>query len=511
MAWDDVLFGVLTGGLYNVGKAAYKAGEAAEDAGEAAEQAGVSLAIIGSTVESVGKQLVSLLAETEELITINRLTPRHESDLWEEEKKRLDDLKILKAKLENDLSSLGVSEPSGFSFNFGDFFNNLSEMVEKLQLIGKLVAVNNEIHEILYQEPGVISNGIYNANEVLERFNTIEQPKIEDILDSLDDNLEVTEETIREIKKLFVTKNKIPVLESALTKEQKGRLDILEIDDRYLRNLIGRKNIVSSQLIGVMEKMPAREFEITDKTIKVAGVDSGLFGHVKSTIEKTTGNVSDVRNASKKVIEESGASREKISRDIKIDKSFDSRVNISGSKARIEKRDIKALSGISLALATRPKYSITGIQPQGAKISAALNTKFDGYQRNYAFSKAQLAFYDREILKNARRIDKIKFKWEDEPGVIPKTLDEIKEILERVKKEEQPRIEKVLDTLNGNLEESKEALSRVNDSLESTQGALSFVNKHSGTIKIAAGIFAGVIVLDLVLVFFVLLRMALGL
>lgn len=511
MAWDDIVFGVLTGGLYNVGKAAYKAGEAVEDAGEAAEQAGMSLAIVGSTVESVGKQLVSLLAETEELITINRLTPRHESDLWEEEKQRLDDLKILKAKLENDLSSLGVSEPSGFSFDMGDFFNNLSGMVEKLQLIGKLVAVNNEIHDILYQEPGVISNGIYNANEVLERFNTIEQPKIEDILDSLDDNLEVTEETIREIKKLFVTKKKIPVLESALTMEQKGRLDILEIDDRNLRNLIGRKNVISNQLIGVMEKMPARDFEITDKTIKVTGVESGYVGHVKGTIENAIGNISDVRKVDTKVVDKSGASRKKINRDIKVDKSYDSKVNISGSKARMDKQDIKALSEMSLAFATRPKQSLSGIQPQGAKISAVLNTKFDGYQRNYAFSKAQAAFYEREILKNARRINKIKFKSEDEPGVIPKTLDEIKEILERVRTEEQPRIEKVLDTLNGNLEESKEALSRVNDSLESTQGALSFVNKHSGTIKIAVGVFAGVIVLDLVLAFFVLLRMALGL
>ena len=504
MAWDDVLFGVLTGGLYNVGKAAYKAGEAAEDAGDAAEQAGMSLAIIGSTVESVGKQLESLLKETEELIAINRLTPRHESDLWEEEKDRLDDLKDRKSKLESKLSSLGVSEPSGSSFDFGDFFKDPSGFFKKIQLISKLAAVNSEIHEILYQEPGVISNGIYNANEVLERFNTIEQPKIEDILDSLDDNLEVMEETIREIKKLFVTKKKIPVLESALSKDLKDRLDKLELDGRYFRDLIERKSMVSGKLIDVMEKIPQREFEITDKTIKSAGVTSGI-SHVMGRIENNPGNIREERDTIRKSLESDSV------RKLNIDKSFESRTNISGSKLRIDKDDISALSSISLALARKPKYSITGIQPQGAKISAALNTKFDGYQRNYAFSRAQLAFYERELLKNARRIDKIKFKWEDEPGVIPKTLDEIKSILERVRSEEQPRIEKVLDTLNGNLEESKEALSRVNDSIESTQGMFTFFNKHSGTIKIAVGIFAGVIVLDLVLAFFVLLRMALGL
>jgi len=76
MAWDDWVFGVLTGGLYNVGKAAYQAGGAAEQAGNAAEQAGTALAVIGTTAEEVGKQLTSLLKEPRELITIKRAVPR---------------------------------------------------------------------------------------------------------------------------------------------------------------------------------------------------------------------------------------------------------------------------------------------------------------------------------------------------------------------------------------------------------------------------------------------------
>jgi len=58
-------------------------------------------------VEEVGRQLTSLLKETEELITIKRLSPRDESELWEEEKKRLDDLRKIKADLEKQLSDLG--------------------------------------------------------------------------------------------------------------------------------------------------------------------------------------------------------------------------------------------------------------------------------------------------------------------------------------------------------------------------------------------------------------------
>src|SRR5665647_1218053 len=56
-----------------------------------------------------------------------------------------------------------------------------------------------------------------NANAVLARFKTIEQPKIEDIMDSVDGNLEESKEVLEQVNKLFATKKKIP-------------LDITEID-----------------------------------------------------------------------------------------------------------------------------------------------------------------------------------------------------------------------------------------------------------------------------------------
>ena len=47
----------------------------------------------------------------------------------------------------------------------------------------------------------------------------------------------------------------------------------------------------------------------------------------------------------------------------------------------------------------------------------------------------------------------------------------------------------VLDTLNGNLVESKETLTKINDSLDSEQGALSFFSKNSKMIKLGLGVF----------------------
>lgn len=522
-SWDDYLFGALTGGLYNVGKAAYKAGEAAEDAGNAAEQAGVALATIGGTIETVGEQLTSLLKEAEELITIKRLTPRDESDLWEDEKERLDDLKEEKTRLENELASLGVSDTGSFSFNFWDMISDLQNVMKQFRLMSRLVVVNNEIHEILYQEPGVVTNAIYNFNEVLERFNTIEQPKIEDILDSVDDNLEVTEETIKEIKKLFVTKRKVPLLDTEISKVHKDKLEMLELDVKYYQGLIGRKDVISSQLMNVMENIPAKEYEITDKWIKIAGAGNPVVGRLDHNVIKGM-DLDIVKNMDKLNVDTSRIESEKpvhdvsgtnvrnrsIRSDIKINKE-EYRANISKPVAGTEKRNIEALSQLNFAIAKKSKYSLGAIQPHGAMISAVFNTKFDGYQRNYANFRAQTAFYHRELFKIDRKFDLLKYRWEEEPGVIPQTLDELKGVLEQFRNEEQPRIDTVLDTLNENLEETKSVISKIDDTLGFVPDVVSSFNKYSKLIKIGLAVFVGVVFLDFVVAFFVLLRMALGL
>ena len=59
-------------------------------------------------------------------------------------------------------------------------------------------------------------------------------------------------------------------------------------------------------------------------------------------------------------------------------------------------------------------------------------------------------------------IDKIKYAYVDEPGVIPRTLANIENIVARVNTEEQPRIEKIMDSVNGNLVESQGILNKIN-------------------------------------------------
>jgi hypothetical protein len=124
------------------------------------------------------------------------------------------------------------------------------------------------------------------------------------------------------------------------------------------------------------------------------------------------------------------------------------------------------------------KFTGANMQPHGARISASLATKFDGYQRNY--------------------------------GLIPQTLDEVNEILENVRTEQQPRIDKVLDNINNNLEESRSTLAKANDTMETIQTALSILDFDTKYIKYGAMAIGGLVVLNLFVGLIVLTRAALG-
>ncbi|MFY1111536.1 MAG: hypothetical protein AB3K77_07655 [Methanosarcinaceae archaeon] len=603
MGLKDVVFGVATCGLYNIGKAAYQGGNAAEDMGKAAEQAGTAIAVIGSTIEALGEQLSSLLEETEELITIKRMSPRDEDELWDEEKERLADLREEKEKIEAKLKELGVDNPDKVDFDFWDMLTDWSNMFETFQLLARLTAVNSEIAGILYQEPGVLTEGIYCAKEVLERFNTLEQPKIEDILDSLDDNLEVSEEVMQEVKKLFVTKKKVPIPEIELSPDVKDKLGKLELDKKYYEGLLGRKEKLALQFAGAMEKLPEKKFEISGSGIKI--VEAGLqipgiegipeiegipdIKEIPGTIEipgivKDPEKFSDIIG-SLKVSELSGKSPDEVVNAAKLLKETAS-MKLASSEAGVKKAEVKdekvkepavreaevekerttspempnpeeepelrntvvepAFAGIKPEILEGLKFSLAGMgnapvgirQPQAARISASMNTKFDGFQKNYEFLKAQTTFYERQLLKLDRRFELLNYRWEDEPGIIPQTLDEVHDVLERLHTEEQPRIDAVLDTLNANLEgskeaistlkenleeskdvlstlkenleESKEAISKVNASLDSMQGGLSFFEKNSGMLRTGALVLGGLVVLNLFFGLIVLFRAALG-
>ncbi|SES69289.1 hypothetical protein SAMN04488587_0622 [Methanococcoides vulcani] len=587
MGWFDVVAGVCTGGLYTAGKAIYQAGNAAESAGNAAEEAGLALAVIGSTIEAVGEQLESTLKEAEELLTIRRMTPRDEDDLWDEEKDRLNALRQEETRLKNKLAEMGVEDVTDFSFDFWDMLSNMQDVIKKFQIMARLASVRKEIHDIFYQEPGVLANGIYNAKEALERFNTIEQPMIEDILDSLDDNLEVSEEVLKEIKKLFVTKRKVPVSIADLSPSVQGQLEMIRKDKQYYEGLIARKDTVTSQLANVIELFPEKKFDINMGSISIAGANIHAGDIVKegpyvediaterphrddfvregtraediarervhaedireeethrTDIERANTAIRHERITDNGFIEEEEPHRaeiertgtairhekitddhfirraertsgtdidREISRDMAVEER-EMRTAAATYTPEIAKPSMEAISKMKMAVAKGPKYSMMSMQPHGAIISASLSTKFDGYQRNYDLLKAQKTFYYRQSLKLERKYELLSNKWVEEPGIIPKTLDELHGVLKNVRTEEQPRIDQLLDNLNANLTESQETLSKANDTMDSIQNALSILDMDTGKIKMGAMVIGGLIVLNLFVGLIVLIRMALG-
>ncbi|SFM18015.1 hypothetical protein [Methanolobus profundi] len=565
MGWFDVVAGVATGGLYTVGKAIYQAGNAAEDAGEAAEEAGMAIAVIGSTIQAVGEQLNSTLKEAEELLTIQRLTPRSEADLWDEEKERLDSLRQEKTRLENKLKENGVTDTGNFDFNFWDIISDFSDVIEKFQLMAKLATANQEIHDIFYQEPGVVTTGIYNAKEVLERLNTIEQPMIEDILASLDDNLDVTEEVLKEVKKLFVTKRKVPVSITELSPSIRDQLDMIQTDKLYYEGLISRKDTVTAQLGNIIKIHPENKFEIAAGAIKVpkdriyaSSVLDDVINATDMFADQTIGDQTigdqikdniDVADIIDKENINVGAGTVDVSKDVEsvrdnidtkdtvgsVDASTGDRTvrniadpqptlrttstknieatGISANAASInkERTNISAANIARLATSIKaPGNSMSMMQPYGAKISASLSTKFDGYQRNYDLMKAQKAFYFRQSLKMERKYELLSNKWEEVPGVIPQTLDELHGVLENIRTEEQPRIDLLLDNVNATLVEAQGTVEKANDTMDSVKNALSILDFDTKYLKLGGMVIGGLIVLDLFVGSIVLIRMALG-
>ena len=512
MAWDDWVFGIATGGLYNVGKTVYKAGEAADEAGDALEEisdgAGSALAAVGSTVTKLGKDLSSFLKELEELLTIKRVTARSEEDLWDEEVDRLTKLREYEQELMAELQAMEKEDDdkSWFESLMGGLLGQLNG--EELALRMKLAMVRATINEILYEEPGVVPTTLYSVKEILERFNTLEQPRIEELLDSVNNNLEETEDILEEVEKLFVIKTWRAIPVGNLSDAVRVELEQLEVDRSRLHELVGKdKNLVRDLKVTLIAAQPEHL-----KMPKVIGANIGQINKAAESIvaqAQARGTVK-VRNEPLKQGLDSGAvgsARVGSARDVS--GRVDSGHNAAGSANQ---------PAASRAYDPGPGFAFKGkvspltMQPIAASVSTALNQNaVTGYLENHQAIDGRIRYFEREIFKVDKKIHRIRFELVEEPGVIPKILDEVWAILSRLREEAQPRVEALLDSVNDTVEETTQLISTLNSTLLPVQGALEFFNQYGKWIKIAiAGV--GLLVIGiLVATLVVLVRMALGL
>lgn len=476
MSWDDWVFGALTGGAYNVGKAVYEASDALDQAGNAAEQAGGALAGITSTVTKLGKDLSSFIKELEELLTIKRLTPRSEEDLWDEEVERLQALRQREAALLVQLEDLGKEDDdqSWFESFWDSIFGGAS--YEELAIRTKLAVVRSAIHEILYEEPGVIPNSIHNIQLILERFNTLEQPRLERILDGLDDNLEQSEDLLKEVKKLFVVRTWRRVQVSNLKPAVQDQLSFLESSLSQYEDLITKNTSVAQQLQGAL----------------VSAQPTGMAMQPMTGISFDSGENTDKGNPQK---------------DNPIHRASMPDSNKPGGSAGTFRMSMP--SGPSFAL--KGKVSTIAAQPMAASIATTLNQNVvASFQNNLQTVKGRIDFYRREKLKLEKQIHNIVWIPEDEPGVIPVTLEEIRKMIARFHSEAQPRMEVILDSVNSAVLEATNVLTRFQASLAKIQEGLDFLSRHSSILKIGLAVTGGLIVLILLMSLIVLFRAAFG-
>ncbi len=482
MAWDDWVFGVATGGLYNVGKTVYKAGKAADEAGDAIEDiadgAGTALAAVGSTITKLGKDLSSFLNELEELLTIKRVTARSEDDLWDEEAERLSSLRQYEADLVAELAALDKEDDdkSWFESLLGGILGQLN--TEELTIRMKLAIVRSAINEILYEEPGVVPTTLYHFKEILERFNTLEQPRLEDLLDSIEDAVDETTGILKEVKKLFIIQTWKAIPLNELSDIQRAELDLLNEKFERFNGLIDKHVTVSSQLQTAVLAAHPDKFEIP----KLVGVPN------------IAERMSELGIGSKTVTARAVAAGERPSESVVSDKA---------------KLESFLSTGPSFAL--KGKATSIAMQPLSSSVASALNQNaVSAYVDNFQLVEGRLKYFQREKLKLEKRIFRIKFILVEEPGVIPKILEEVRGSLAHLRSETLSRVDSLLDSVTATVDEATEVLNNVNQGLGKLNGILNFFSENSQWVKIALAVVGALVLAILVGTAIVLLRMAFG-
>ncbi|WP_459202152.1 hypothetical protein [Methanococcus sp. CF] len=484
---------VATLGLYGLGK---KIGGAASSAEEAAAEAAIALTTIGVTVHDVGEQLESILHETEKLIVIKRLIPRDRDDLWDEEKERLEELEAELLNVENELRDLGVNNPSDYSFgaNLSDFFN-FEKFQKMMNLLTKRYQLKKEIYEILYTEPGIISDSIYNVNECIERFNTIEQPKIENLMDSVDENLLKTEELLDEVKKLFVINNKEEDLKLKLP-WYNYRIEKLKTDKEYFLDRFGKKELQIQKFEERLKPNFGIDIEVVNPPEVITGVDD-LKDDLTGITEKIDA-ITDERVTEK--IDEN------INEKIELQKTLNSQAAAKSVQKVLSTVTYENVAGLGKNFSVDSNVFKTN--SDASKVVSCTRSKEETIQRAKTLLKSQKDYFEREIYRIDRIIELNKIKSENEPGVIPKTLDEVYEILKGVRTQEQPRIDKLLDSLNDTLDETKLTISEVKDTIGPIQELIDGCSNLEKPLKIGLMVFGGLLVLDLLAALVVLVKIA---
>ncbi len=118
-------------------------------------------------------------------------------------------------------------------------------------------------------------------------------------------------------------------------------------------------------------------------------------------------------------------------------------------------------------------------------------------------------YYERERLKVEKKIVRLVSVPVDEPGVLPRSIDEMRLTIERFRIGGQPRLEILADNLNEAITESRTAAANTNRSYEAVYRFADGVSENRLLLVIGAGIFAVLVLAILVVLLIILVEIAL--
>jgi len=426
---------------------------------------------VAQGVTSVTKKTKKLLVDIDALIVeltglmyVSLEIPRSDEELSDEERRTITALRARHDELVAEIRVAGGSEEEetlkGYIDIWDDFFSQpyQSEILpaDQLAYFKKLhdLAVDIQrfrmaIHTILYHPAGVIPETLCTINETIERFRTLEQPRIETIMDSSDDAIRETTEILEEVKKLFVTKKWIAKDTSRLSIKEVADLEWLKQQKLAYTHLVDKYRVISDQVHKNMIQF------------------SGPVGNTKKITDGTADNLLDVRE----------------------------------------------IPGANWGTAAFRGIATRYISPQNL-----------AYIKGFTALQGSLSSYERELFRIEKKITGLSFELVDEPGVIPKALEDVHLSVHRFRTEEQPRIEKILDgtaetlaesrvvlvSVDATVNESKALVSQLNTSLGKVQGWFDFVSTYRVFLLIGCAVFGILVFAIMVTVLIVLIKMALA-
>jgi hypothetical protein len=135
----------------------------------------------------------------------------------------------------------------------------------------------------------------------------------------------------------------------------------------------------------------------------------------------------------------------------------------------------------------------------------AKDSRFDLYTEEEEQKIIEMGTLSRDILSLHEAIREILYK---KPGVIPETIYQLKETVERFNTLEQPRIEKLLDDVDLTVQESQKVLSNANKSVENTQEMLNDIAEYKTPIIICLGVFGVLLIAIMIMILIVLVKIA---